>query len=326
MTAATDSELPVTFADVERAAARLDGVVHRTPAVTSRTLDARLGCRVALKAENLQRSGAFKLRGAYNALAVHRERNPRQGVLTFSSGNHGQALALAGRLLRVPVTVVMPDDAPRIKRVATEGYGAKVIPYDPQTASREELGLELARKQGLAVIPPFDHVDVIAGQGTVAVELLADAGPLDLLLVCCGGGGLLSGCALAARALAPECRVVGVEPELADDAARSLRTRTLHTVRNPPTIADGARTPSLGALTFPLVLALVDDIVTVSEAQIVDATRFCFERLKLVVEPTGALALAALLSGVVTPTRGARVGVTLSGGNVDLQRLGRLLG
>jgi len=245
-------------------------------------------------------------------------------VRTVSSGNHAGAMALAGRLLGVKVSVVMPDDAPAVKLAATRGYGAEIITYDRARQSREALGRRLAAERGLDVIPPYDHPHVIAGQGTAAKELIEEVGSLDVLLVCCGGGGLLSGSALAARALSPGCRVIGVEPERADDATRSFRTKTLQTVHNPDTIADGARTPSLGTLTFPLVLRHVDDMVTVSEPAIVRALRFLWERMKLVVEPTGALAVAALLEGA-TAVEGARVGVLVSGGNVDPAALPALL-
>jgi len=307
----------VSFEDVQAAAARLQGIAHRTPVATSRTLDERLGASVFLKCENLQRMGAFKFRGAYNAVARLGPGDRARGVLTYSSGNHAQATALACRLLGARATIVMPENAPRAKRCATEGYGARIVAYDPAREKREEVAERLRQDGDPVLIPPYDHADVIAGQGTAARELFEEAGALDVLLVPCGGGGLLSGSALAARALAPSCRVVGVEPELADDATRSFRTGTLQTVSNPPTIADGARTPSLGTLTFPLVRANVDDMATVSDDDLVRAMRFAFERLKLVVEPTGVLGLAAGLSGRVS-ARGKRVGVILSGGNVDL--------
>jgi threonine dehydratase len=307
----------VTYRDVAEAARRIEGVAHRTPVVTSRTLDERLSARVFLKCENLQRGGAFKFRGAYNALSRLDEGECRRGVLTFSSGNHAQATALAGSLLGIGVTVVMPKNAPAAKRRATEGYGAKIVEYDPETQDREEVARALPQAKGAVVVPPYDHADVVAGQGTAARELLDEAGALDVLLVPCGGGGLLSGSALSARELSRGCRVVGVEPETADDATRSFRTRTLQTVKNPPTIADGARTPSLGKLTFPLVLENVDDMVTVSDTELVRAMRFLWERMKLVVEPTGALGLAAALAGRVE-LRDRRVGVIVSGGNVDL--------
>jgi threo-3-hydroxy-L-aspartate ammonia-lyase len=286
-------------------------------------VDERTGASVFFKCESFQRAGAFKFRGAYNALSQLTPEERARGVLTFSSGNHAQAIALAGRLLGVPTSIVMPADAPAVKLTATRGYGGEVITYDRARESREELGRRLAAERGLVVIPPYDHAHVIAGQGTAARELLEDVGPLDLLLAPCGGGGLLSGSALSARALSPGCRVIGVEPERADDATRSFRTRTLHTVTNPDTIADGARTPSLGSLTFPLVLQHVDDMITVSDEAIVRAMRVLWERMKLVVEPTGALAAAALLEGAVA-ANGRRVGVILSGGNVDLAAVGAL--
>ncbi len=307
----------VTYDDVQAAAERLRGVAHRTPVATSRTLDEQLQARLFLKCENLQRAGAFKFRGAYNATAKLRPAERARGILTYSSGNHAQAIALACRLLGAPATIVMPQNAPAAKRRATEGYGARIVAYDPAKANREEIAEALRREGDPVLVPPYDHADVIAGQGTAARELIEDAGSLDLLLVPCGGGGLLSGSALSARALARGCRVVGVEPELADDATRSFRTGTLHTVSNPPTIADGARTPSLGKLTFPLVRRNVDDMVTVSDDDLVRAMRFVWERMKLVVEPTGVLGLAAALAGKVD-VQGRRVGVILSGGNVDL--------
>jgi len=307
----------VSFEDVKDAARRLKGIAHRTPVATSRTLDDRLSARLFLKCENLQRAGAFKFRGAYNAVSKLLPEERARGVLTYSSGNHAQATALACRLLGARATIVMPENAPAAKRRATEGYGARIVAYDPAREKREEVAERLRREGDPVLIPPYDHADVIAGQGTAALELLEETGPLDLLLVCCGGGGLLSGSALAARAQAPGCRVVGVEPELADDATRSFRTGVLQTVSNPQTIADGARTPSLGTLTFPLVRQNVDDMATVSDDDLVRAMRFVWERMKLVVEPTGVLGLAAALSGRVD-VQGKNVGVILSGGNVDL--------
>jgi threonine dehydratase len=320
MTTGTAAELP-TFDDVVAAAGRLRGVAHRTPVVTSRTLDQRLRARLFLKCENLQRAGAFKFRGAYNALCQLTPEERSRGVLAYSSGNHAQAIALASRLVGAAATIVMPVDAPPAKRRATEGYGARVVAYDPRREKREEVAARLQAEGNPVLIPPFDHRDVIAGQGTAALELIEDGGPLDLLLVPCGGGGLLSGSALAARGrLGAGCRVVGVEPEAADDATRSFRTGVLATVDNPPTIADGARTPSLGRLTFPLVRDLVDDMVTVSDAALVRAMVFVMERLKLVVEPTGVLGLAAALEGRVD-LAGGRAGVLLSGGNIDLSMI-----
>jgi threonine dehydratase len=317
--------LPVSYADVAAAAERLAGHAHRTPVMTSHTVDARTGAAVFFKCENFQRMGAFKFRGAYNALAQLSAEEKQRGVLTFSSGNHAQAVALAGQLLGVRTTIVMPDDAPAVKLAATRGYGGEVITYDRSETTREALGAELARRRGLTVIPPYDHPHVVAGQGTAAKELIEDAGPLDWLFVCCGGAGLLSGCAIAAGALAPGCRVVGVEPEAGDDATRSFRTKTLQSVHNPDTIADGARTPSLGKITFPLVLALVHDMMTVSDRELLDAMLYLWERMKIVVEPTGALAAAGLFKGA-HEVRGKRVGVVISGGNVDLKAICKLLG
>lgn len=311
------------FPAILAASERLRGHAHRTPIHRSRTLDALAGAEVLLKCENFQRVGAFKFRGAFNAISLLSDEQRARGVITYSSGNHAQAIALAGRLLGAQTTVVMPDNAPAIKRAATEGYGARVVPYDPATGDRQQIAEDLAAEHGYTIIPPYDDANIIAGQGTAALELIQDAGALDWLLVPCGGGGLLSGSAIAAKGLAPECRVVGIEPEVADDATRSFHTRTLHTVHNPPTIADGTRTPSLGAVTFPLVLEYVDDMRTVSEDAIVEAVRFLFYRTKLVVEPSGALGVAALLSGAV-PASG-RVGVILSGGNVDGPTMARIL-
>jgi threonine dehydratase len=308
----------VTYADVAAAAERLAGVAHRTPVMTSDTLDQRLAARVFLKCENLQRMGAFKIRGAYNAIARLTPEERARGVVAFSSGNHAQAVALASRMLGAQATIVMPNDAPAAKRAATEGYGARVIAYDPATESREAIAEGLRDESGGTLVPPFDHPAVIAGQGTAAKELFEEVGALDVLLTPCGGGGLLSGSALAARALSPGCRVIGVEPEAGDDGVRSFRSGTLQTVKNPRTIADGARTASLGEITFPLIRSLVADMTTVSDAEIVTGMRFLWERMKLVVEPTGALGLAALLAGRVPFDRGARIGIVLSGGNVDL--------
>ena len=315
----TDTAAPPlpTAADVRDAAVRLRGVAHRTPVMTSRTLDARLDAHVHFKCENLQRGGAFKFRGAWNAVSRLSADERARGVLTYSSGNHAQAVALTGRLLGVGTTVVMPDDAPAAKVQGTRGYGARVVLYDRRARSREELAAQLLRDEGMTLIPPYDHPDVVAGQGTAALELLDEAGPLDAVVVPCGGGGLLSGTALVARDAAPGCRVVGVEPEAADDAARSFRTGTLHTTRDPDTIADGLRTPSLGGVTFPLVRAHVDEMRTVPDTLIVEAMRFLWTRMKLVVEPSAAVPLAALLADP-DAFRGARVGVVLSGGNVDL--------
>jgi threonine dehydratase len=314
----------VTFADVQAAADQLRGQAHRTPVMTSHTLDERAGAQVFLKCENFQRMGAFKFRGAYNAMSHLSQSERARGVITYSSGNHAQAIALSGRLLGVKTLVVMPENAPASKRAATAGYGAEVISYNPAESDRKALAEQLAAQHGYSIIPPYDHPQVIAGQGTAALELIEDAGPLDTLLVCTGGGGLLSGCAIAASGAAPGCRVIGVEPEVANDAYLSFKTKTLHTIHNPPTIADGTRTPSLGELTFPLVLDYVADMVTVSEAQIKAAVRFAFERLKLVIEPSGALGLSAALSHA--GGFGGRVGVIVSGGNIDAATMSQILG
>jgi len=297
--------------------ARIAGHARRTPVLASSTVDSLTGARVFFKCENLQRMGAFKFRGAYNALAQLPVEQKRRGVIAYSSGNHAQAVALAGRMLGVRATIVMPADAPPVKLAATRGYGAEVITYDPQRESRETLARRIGEERGLTVIPPYDHPHIIAGQGTAAKELIEDAGALDVLLVPCGGGGLLSGCALAAHRMLPDCRVIGVEPAAGDDATRSFRTRTLHTVHNPDTIADGARTSSLGKLTFPLVLRYVSDMLTVTDEELLRSMFFVWERMKLVVEPTGALAACALLENKFEAA-GLRIGVVLSGGNVDL--------
>jgi threonine dehydratase len=310
-----------TFADVESAARQIAGAAHKTPVATSRTINARTGAELFFKCENLQRAGAFKFRGAYNALSRLDADQRRRGVVTFSSGNHAQAIALAGQLLDVPRVIVMPSDAPEVKRIATEGYGGEVILYDRDKEDREAIGKRLAAERGLTLIPPYDHPHIIAGQGTAARELIEEAGPLDLLFVPCGGGGLLSGSAIAARAMAPQCRVIGVEPAAGDDATRSFRTKQLQTVNNPKTVADGARTPSLGSLTFPLVLEHVSDMATVDDPTLLKTMFYLWERLKLVVEPTGALGAAAALEGA-TPLPGLRVGIVLSGGNVDLAQVG----
>ncbi|MEH1812206.1 MAG: threo-3-hydroxy-L-aspartate ammonia-lyase [Nostoc sp.] len=313
----------VAISDVQAAQKRILGIAHRTPVLTSRIVNDRTNSQVFFKCENFQRTGAFKFRGAYNALAQLSVAEKQTGVLAYSSGNHAQAIALAGQLLNIPTTIVMPDDAPAVKQTATRSYGAEIILYNRQEINREELAQNLADDRSLTLIPPYDHPYVVAGQGTTALELIQEVGELDLLLVCCGGGGLLSGCAIAAKALLPNCKVIGVEPALADDATRSYHTKTLQTVKNPNTIADGARTPSLGQITFPLVLHYVDDMVTVSEEAILRTMFFLWERLKIVVEPTGVLAAAALLEGVVTAPE-ARIGVIISGGNVDLAQVGKL--
>jgi len=309
----------VTYDDVAAAAARLEGVAHRTPVATSSQFDALTGAQAFFKCENLQRMGAFKFRGAYNALAQLAGDERKRGVVAFSSGNHAQAVALAGKLLGIPAVIVMPADAPAVKVAATRGYGAEVVFYDRASGQdRDQVARGIAADRGAALIPPFDHAAVIAGQGTATQELLEDVGPLDDLFVCCGGAGLLSGSAIAAHHLSPGIRVIGVEPAAGDDVARSFRTKTLQRVENPQTIADGARTQSAGAITFPLVLKHVQDVITVTDAELVEAMRFLWERMKLVVEPTGALATAGVLSGPIG-VRDRRVGIIISGGNVDLK-------
>jgi len=312
-----------TMEDVTEAAKRLMPHAYRTPVLHSTSLDAHAGAAVFLKCENLQHVGAFKFRGALNAITALPEDVRGRGIVAYSSGNHAQAVARVGQILGVRTTIVMPADAPAIKREATAAFGARVVLYDPLTQSREALAAEIQQQEGATLIPPFDHKDVIAGQATVALELHEDVAALDAVVVPCGGGGLLSGCAIVTRAIAPTCHVIGVEPELGDDATRSFRTRTLQSVSNPATIADGTRTPSLGALTFPLVLNNVDDMQTVSEAAIVEAVRLLFYRLKIVVEPSGALGVAAILSGKIRGYN--RIGVVLSGGNIDGSTMASIL-
>lgn len=316
--------LPVSADDIEQATVQLRGVANRTPVMTSRQINAQTQAEVFFKCENFQRTGSFKFRGAYNSLSRLSPEQRKNGVLTYSSGNHAQAIALSGQLLQIPTTVVMPEDAPVVKQAATRQYGAEVVLYDRSETTREALCQELAEARQATIIPPFDHPHVIAGQGTTAHELISDVGELDWLLVCCGGGGLLSGCAIAAHTLSPQCRVVGVEPAAGDDAARSFRTKTLQTVHNPDTIADGARTASLGNLTFPLVMHYVHDILTVTDASLIKTMFYLWERMKIVIEPTGALAATALLEGQVDVS-GCRVGVIISGGNVSLQQAAQLL-
>ena len=314
-----------TYADVEAASQRLAGHAHRTPVMTSRTMNAELGAELFFKCENLQRMGAFKFRGAFNALSRFDERQRRAGVVTFSSGNHAQAIALSAALLGMPATIVMPNDAPAMKVAATRGYGGKVVLYDRYTEDREAIGRKLAEEQGLTLIPPYDHPDVIAGQGTAVKELIEEVGELDALFVCLGGGGLLSGSALAARALSPRCRIYGVEPEAGNDGQRSFRSGEIVHIDTPVTIADGAQTQHLGQYTFALIRRDVDDILTASDLQHVEAMRFFASRMKLIVEPTGCLGLAAART-MPEALRGQRVGVVISGGNVDLQRFCALTG
>ncbi len=313
-----------SFDDVVDAATRLHGVAHRTPVFTSRTLDERIGASVFLKAENLQRGGAFKFRGAYNRLAQLDERQRFDGVVAYSSGNHAQGVAFAAQLLGIPASIVMPSDAPAAKLAATRGYGADVVLYDRATMDRHVIAHEIAEERGATLVPPFDDAAVIAGAGTTAYELLGETGALDALFVCTGGGGLLSGCALAATVLAPQIAIYGVEPEAGDDWVRSLGAGHPITIPVPDTICDGMQTQAPGSLTFPIVQALCAGVVTVSDEEVREAMRFAFARLKLVVEPSGAAALAAVLTGRVD-VRGKRVGVTISGGNVDASTFARLI-
>ncbi len=306
------------------AAARLSGVVRATPVLTSRTLDERVGGSVFLKAECFQRTGSFKLRGAFHAVASLRPEIRAGGVIAFSSGNHAQGLARAAQLHGVGATIVMPTDAPAVKRAAAEGYGAVIVDYDRYTEDREEVGRRVLAERGGTLIPPFDHADVIAGQGTVALELIEEVGPLDVLVVCVGGGGLISGCATAAKATG-DVTVIGVEPSTGDDARRSLEEGRIVTIDTPETIADGQQTTSIGALTFAVMRERVDEIVVVTDEEIRTTMRFLFERLNVVVEPSGASALAAVMAGRVD-VAGRRIGVTLSGGNVGLDQFFEILG
>jgi threonine dehydratase len=316
--------LAISFNDVATAAQRLAGVAHRTPVLTSRTANELAGASLYFKCENLQRMGAFKFRGAYNALAQFSPEQRRGGVIAFSSGNHAQAIALAASLINTPAVIVMPEDAPPSKIVATRGYGAEVILYNRYTEDREALAQSLARERGMTLIPPYDPPHVMAGQGTAALELIEEVGQLDALLVCTGGGGLLSGCATAARHLAPSCRVIGVEPAAGNDVQLSFARGEIVHIEVPQTIADGAQTQHPGKLTFPVIQSLVAEIVTVSDDALVRALRFFAARMKLVVEPTGALAAAAAFERA-TDLRGGRVGVIVSGGNVDLARYASML-
>jgi threonine dehydratase len=324
VTSPIDKPALPTYDDVITASWRIADVAHRTPVLTSRTADARTGGRLFFKAENLQRAGAFKFRGAYNAIARLPEDAKKRGVVAFSSGNHAQAIAYAGQLQNVPTVIIMPKDAPAMKVAATKGYGGEVVLYDRYTEDREEIGRRLSAERGLTLIPPYDHEDVIAGQGTATKELIEEVGPLDMLLVCVGGGGLLAGSALAAQALSPGCRIYGVEPEAGNDAQQSFRSGTIVRIPVPVTIADGAQTTYIGQKTFPIIRALVSDIVTVTDEMLVDTMRFFAERMKIVVEPTGCLAAAAALHGIL-PCKDKRVGIIISGGNVDPRAFASLL-
>ncbi len=326
MTALDTADLAIGFDDVLLAAERLRGVAHRTPVVTSRSLDALTGAQIFLKCENLQRMGAFKFRGAYNRLAQLSDGEKRRGVVAFSSGNHAQGVALAAQILGVPATIVMPTNAPAAKVAATRGYGAEIVSYDPYTnADRAELARRVAEGKGATLVPPFDDPCIIAGQGTAGLELAQDVPGLDALLVCTGGGGFLSGCTIGALGLQPAIDVWGVEPEAGDDFRQSLALGRRVTIGYPATIADGARTLAPGELTFPIVQRLARGVVTVPDSALSAAMRFAFERLKLVIEPTGALALAAVMTEQI-PVRGRRIGVTISGGNVDAQAFAAAIG
>jgi threonine dehydratase len=313
---------PPSFEDIVAASRRIAGHAHRTPVLRSRTADQRAGAEVFFKCENFQRVGAFKFRGAYNALAQFDPAQRRAGVVSFSSGNHAQAIALAAQLLGMPATIVMPRDAPALKVSATRGYGAEIVLYDRYTEDREAIGRELAQKRGLTLIPPYDHPHVIAGQGTAALELFEETGPLDALFVCLGGGGLLSGSSIVARSVAPDCKIYGAEPAAGNDGSQSLRAGHIIQIDTPQTIADGAQNQRLGQLTFPIIQRLVDGIVEVSDTELVDCMRFFAERMKMIVEPTGCLGFAAAQK----LRAGARIGVIVSGGNVDLTRFAQLLG
>ena len=316
--------MEVTYADVAAAHERIKPFAKRTPVLTSSTIDALTGAKVHFKCENFQRMGAFKFRGAYNALSQLSPEQKRKGVVAFSSGNHAQAVALSGKLLGVPATIVMPTDAPKVKLAATRGYGSEVVMYNASNEDRQKIAEKLATERGLTLIPPFDHPHILAGQGTAAKELIEETGPLDILMVPCGGGGLLSGCSIAAKHLSPKCRVIGVEPALGDDGLRAFRSGKLETIRLPDTIADGARTTSLGKITFALIQKHVDDFLTVTDEELLKWMFFLWERMKIVVEPTGALAASALLQGKID-AKGKKVGVVISGGNVDLAWAARQL-
>jgi len=316
--------LAISFDDIERAQKRLAGVAHRTPVLTSKTADERTGARLFFKCENFQRTGAFKFRGAFNAISQFTPAQRANGVVAFSSGNHAQAIALSARLLGVKAVIVMPTDAPAIKLAATRGYGAEVVLYDRWAEDREAIGRRLAEERGLTLVPPYDHPHVMAGQGTAARELIEDAGPLDLLIAPLGGGGLLSGCATAAKAMLPDCSVVGVEPAAGNDGQRSFRSGRIVHIGAPDTIADGAQTQHLGTLTFPALQRRVDDILTVDDAELVEAMAFFASRMKIMVEPTGCLGAAAVF-GRKLDLKGKRVGIVLSGGNVDLLRFASLI-
>ncbi|MGS1059467.1 threo-3-hydroxy-L-aspartate ammonia-lyase [Burkholderia glumae] len=315
---------PPTYDDVAAAAERLAGHAHRTPVLTSRTVDEALGAQVFFKCENFQRMGAFKFRGAFNALSQFSAAQRKAGVVAFSSGNHAQAIALSAKLLGMPATIVMPHDAPAAKVAATRGYGGQVVIYDRYTEDREQIGRELAEQQGLTLISPYDHPHVIAGQGTAAAELFDEVGPLEAVFAPLGGGGLLSGTALATRALAPGAELYGVEPEAGNDGQQSFASGSIVHIETPKTIADGAQTQHLGTLTFPIIRRDVNAILTASDAELVDCMRFFASRMKMLVEPTGCLAFAAARR-MKAQLKGRRVGVVVSGGNIDLEKFCQLV-
>ncbi|VVD76814.1 serine dehydratase [Pandoraea iniqua] len=319
----TAPQLAITYGDVAAAHDRIREAAHHTPVLTSRTADAMTGAQLFFKVENFQRMGAFKFRGAYNAISQFNAEQKRGGVLAFSSGNHAQAIALAARELGVAAVILMPQDAPQMKIDATRGYGAEVVLFDRYKEDREALAMRLATERGMTLIPPYDHPHVMAGQGTAAKELIEDVGTLDILVVCLGGGGLLSGCAVAARALNPNIAIYGVEPEAGNDGQQSFRSGKIVHIETPRTIADGAQTQHLGNYTFPVIRSLVDDILTVTDDELVQTMKFFASRMKIVVEPTGCLAAAAVLQGKLD-VKGKRVGIILSGGNIDLARFAKL--
>jgi threo-3-hydroxy-L-aspartate ammonia-lyase len=306
----------IDFADVAAAARRVAAAAHHTPVQTSRTLDALAGRQLFLKCENLQRSGSFKFRGAYNAISQLSAEQRKRGVVAYSSGNHAQGVALAAQLLGAPAIICMPDNAPQVKLAATQGYGAEVLRYSFTRDDRAAFAQAIADERGMTMIPPYDHPHIMAGQGTAALELLEAVPDLDALVAPVGGGGLLSGCAVAAKGMRPQLRLFGVETVGADDTRQSLQRGERVCVPPPATIADGIRTQSPGALTFPILQRYVDDILVVADAQVLDALRLLLLRAKLLVEPTGAVALAAVLQGLV-PAACQRIGVILSGGNID---------
>ncbi|MEV0402447.1 pyridoxal-phosphate dependent enzyme [Actinoallomurus sp. NPDC050550] len=314
---------PVTLDDVRDAAARIKGVAHRTPVLRSRTIDALVGAEVFLKCENFQRIGAFKFRGAYNAASRLAPEQVGKGIAAYSSGNHAQAVALAARELGTTAVILMPEDTPRSKMDATAGYSAEIVTYDRYTGDRVAIGEALAADRGLALIPPYEHPHVIAGQGTAALELLEEVSDLDALVTPVGGGGLIAGSSTAAKGLSSGIRVIGVEPEGGDDTKRSLEAGRRVSIPVPRTIADGLAADIPGELTFSINRRLVDEIALVTDDQIREAMRLAFERLKIVIEPSGAAPLAALLSGRITPVP-PRIGVIVSGGNIDTRRFAEL--